>query len=122
MHREILIHDRPGWITVRLEFDNAGERIDPHIHCFAHAMEVESGAALADLDGERHVVSAGETLTVPAHVRHGIVPLKAGTVVACQHEIRKENGEHDPSAFSTDGIPLEWLQRLTPTWGPVNAR
>lgn len=121
MRREIILHDRPGIITVRLEFDAPGEPIAPHVHCFGHTMRVEAGAAKADFDGQCHILRAGEELFIPADVSHGIMPLMGGTVVSCEHEIRKENGEHDPQAFSEDGIPVEWLMRLTKgPWGPTS--
>lgn len=121
MQREIILHDRPGYITVRLEFDAPGEPIRPHVHRFGHTMRVDAGVAEADLDGQRQTLRAGEELFIPADVSHGIMPLVGGTVVSCEHEIRKENGEHDPQAFSPEGVPVEWLMRLTTgAWGATN--
>jgi hypothetical protein len=79
-----------------------------------------SGAALIDLDGERSVVRAGDRYLVEAGKQHGVMALASDTVLLCEHEIRAENGVIDPDAFSAEGIPLEWVSRLTET-EPVHA-
>ena len=111
-------HDRPGWISVRMIYDQPGCRTRLHVHRFDHEMECEAGAALIEIDGQRQVVQVGDRYLVENGKAHGVTPLRSGTVLLCRHEIRRENGEIDPDAFSAEGIPVEWLQRLTETWGP----
>lgn len=113
-------HDRPGWICVRMTYDHAGCRTLLHRHRFDHWMTVVSGAALIDIDNDRQIVRAGGRYLVEKGRAHSVVPLEPETVLLCEHEIRTENGVLDPEAFSSDGIPVEWVRRLTETWGPGN--
>ena len=120
--REIVTHDRPGWISVRMVFDATGASVRGHAHAFDHLMTVEAGRCVISAAGEGLLLSAGESFMVPAHVEHSIVGADMGTVVRCEHEIRHENGDIDPMAFAPGGIPVEWLQRLTDTWGPPETK
>lgn len=111
---------RPGWITVTMTFDAAGDRTPMHAHRHDHEMECRAGAALIEIDGVQTVVKLGDRYLVEPGLRHGAKALQSGTVLVCEHEIRRENGERDPDAFSADGIPLEWIERLTESWGPAH--
>jgi mannose-6-phosphate isomerase-like protein (cupin superfamily) len=113
-------HDRPGWIVVRMEYDLPGCRTKLHVHRFDHWMVCEVGAALVEIDGKMDVVKSGDRYLVEKGKAHGVMPIMTGTVLRCEHEIRAENGEHDRDAFSPDGVPVEWVQRLTERWGPAH--
>lgn len=114
----VIEHDRAGWICVRMTYDFAGCRTRLHAHCFDHWMRCEHGLARVEIEGVETIVRAGDRYLVAAGKRHGVLALQSGTVLLCEHEVRAENGQHDPEAFSPDGIPVEWLRRLTETWGP----
>jgi mannose-6-phosphate isomerase-like protein (cupin superfamily) len=109
----VVEHDRPGWICVRLTYDRLGALTHLHRHAFDHWMTCISGAALVEIDGDKRLVQAGERYLVERGKAHGVVPLSSDTVLLCEHEIRAENGALDPDAFSPDGIPVEWIARLT---------
>lgn len=111
-------HDRPGWICVRMTYDRPGSFTRLHRHRFDHWMTCIRGRAMVDIDDASTVVTVGDRYLVEAGKAHGVVPLSSDTVLLCEHEIRAENGALMPDAFSPDGIPVEWLQRLTETWGP----
>jgi hypothetical protein len=113
--------DEPGWIVVRLSYDLPGAHTRLHAHAFDHWMRCIAGIAWIDIDDAAHILRPGDEYKVEAHRRHRVLPLAAGTVLDCRHEIRRENGAHDPKAFSAEGIPLEWLRRLTDDWGPEPA-
>ena len=112
-------HDRAGWIIVTLTYDLPGSETRLHVHRFDHWMTCVSGAARVEIDGEARIVRAGQRYLVEAGKAHGVVPLASNTVLLCEHEIRTANGETMPEAFSPDGIPVEWLQRLTDKWGAL---
>lgn len=115
-------HNRPGWICVRLTYDRPGCFTRLHRHRFDHWMTCVSGAAVIDIDDDRRIVRAGDRYLVAAGKAHGVIPLSSGTVLLCEHEIRAENGVHDPAAFAPDGFPIEWLERLTEPAGADDAR
>ncbi|HVJ54883.1 MAG TPA: hypothetical protein VM689_20655 [Aliidongia sp.] len=110
--------DEPGWIVVRLSYDLPGAHTRLHSHRFDHWMRCITGLAWVDIEGDARILRPGDEYLVEAHRRHRVLPLAADTVLDCRHEIRRENGLHDPAAFTADGIPLEWLRGLTEDWGP----
>ncbi len=107
--------ERPGWISIRLTFAEPGDFIKLHKHAFDHWMEGVEGAALLQLHltGEPRLILPGDSILIPAHAHHGARAVRRGTVLRCAHEIRAENGELYPEAFASDGIPSEWVGRLT---------
>lgn len=102
------IHVEPGAIVVEMEFDMPESFVRLHSHTFDHWMECVKGSALIDIEGAGSVVKAGDRYMVEAHKRHGVRPLTVGTVLRCVHDCP---GVHPDGA--RDGIPQEWLNRLT---------
>lgn len=108
-----LIHDRPGKIGIRLHFLHAGMSVPGHVHAFEHWMRMLSGVLRVEANGVEHILRAGEEMLVPAHVAHGLTSLASNTVAECEHDIREANGVLMPEAFAPDGVPIEWVRRLT---------
>jgi hypothetical protein len=104
--------DRPGWVSIRLTFDEPWTHVMPHVHAFEHEMIVESGRLRLRAGDEARELGVGDRFVVPAGVPHGAEPQVGGTIARCDHEIRCANGELLPEAFSPDGVPLEWLPRI----------
>lgn len=104
---------RPGWVSIVMTFDLPGSHVAGHAHSFDHDMTVDCGALRCVVEGAESVVTAGQTVTIAAHKRHSMWSLRSGTVARCEHEIRYENGALMPDAFSPEGIPAEWVARLT---------
>lgn len=111
--RTEVIHDTPGWIYVEMWFDRVGDYVRGHAHTFDHDMLVMTGALRCVADGVESIHRFGSRVTIPAGVQHELWALESGTMARCLHEIRAENGEHDPHAFSPEGFPVEWLMNLT---------
>ena len=103
----------PGVIAVRITWDRGLEPLRGHVHRHEHASRVVQGAVVVSFDGAARCLLQGEMIDVPAGVRHALMPTEPGTVVECEHRIRAENGDLMPDAFDPDGIPLEWVTRLT---------
>ena len=108
-----LRHDRPGKVYVDLLFEKPGDHVRGHEHAFDHVMRVKAGALLCVVDGVQIVLSEGDEFTIAAGKVHELRALSFGTHAECEHEIRAENGEVMPEAFAPDGVPLEWVRRLT---------
>ena len=98
----------PGRVCIKMEFDMPESFVRLHSHTFDHWMECVKGSALVEIEGAGRVVNAGDRYMVEAHKRHGVRPLQVGTVLLCVHE----HDDIDPSRAG-DGIPEEWLHRLT---------
>lgn len=105
--------DRPGKVYVIMRFPEPLLEVPGHIHAFDHVMRVAAGIVRVTVDGASTIYRAGAEVMVPAGVRHAVQALAPDTVVECEHDVRAANGEIDPEAFSPDGIPLEWITRLT---------
>ena len=99
----------PGAIIVTMEYDLPGCHTKLHSHTFDHVMECVSGAARIVIDGETTIVTAGDKYLVEAHKQHGIWSLLSHTVLRCVHE----HADIHPDKKPRDGIPREWLTRLT---------
>lgn len=99
----------PGAVIVTMTFDRPGDFTEGHRHAFDHDMEVKSGRFLMLLDGVPSVVEAGRRVTVPAGALHGGRALALDTVVRCVHR----HADIHPDKTDGEGIPLEWLTRLT---------
>jgi quercetin dioxygenase-like cupin family protein len=97
-----------GCVIVTMDFDHPGAYARPHRHTFDHWSHCVSGSARVLLDGKELILRAGEKAMVPAHALHGVWALESGTVVRCEHESEEIHPDK-----ATDGIPLEWLDRLT---------
>lgn len=106
---------QPGAIVVTLSFDIAGAHTKLHSHAFDHWMECVSGAARIVIDGKQSVLKPGEDYLVEAHQQHSVWPLTSNTVLRCIHR------HDDIQPGLHDGIPLEWLRRLTDQ-EPAHAR
>ena len=98
-----------GCISVRLDYGLPGAFTRLHSHAFEHSMVCVAGSARIELDGQATVVRAGDRYQVAAHRQHGVWPLERATVLLCEHL----NADIDPAKVDGDGIPLEWLRRLT---------
>ena len=97
----------PGRVVVEMLFDQPGCHTRLHSHTFDHWMECIRGRAVIDIDGVTTIVGPGDRYLVEAHKRHGVQPLALDTVLRCVHE------HADVHPTGEDGIPLEWLDRLT---------
>jgi len=101
------IHVEKGRVIIAMDFDVPGCHTRLHSHTFDHWMECTAGSARITIDGVVSVVKDGDRYLVAAHKQHDIYPLELDTVLRCIHEHDDiEVGKHD-------GIPLEWLHRLT---------
>lgn len=98
----------PGAVVVEMNFDMPESFVRLHAHTFDHWMECVKGQALVEVEGAGRVVKTGDRYLVEAHKRHGVRPLELGTVLRCRH---KHADIHPDGA--RDGIPPEWLARLT---------
>ena len=110
--------DRPGHVYVTMTFDLPGCYVRGHVHSFDHIMRVRAGALRCVVDGVQTIYRDGDDVLIGAGKAHELWSLASNTVAECDHEIRAENGDLMPDAFSPQGIPLEWVRRLTETWGP----
>ena len=99
----------PGRVCIRMDFDRFGDHTRLHSHAFDHWMECISGSARIVIDGEQTIVRKGDRYLVEAHKQHGVWPLESGTVLRCIHE----HADIHPDNINGDGIPIEWLRRLT---------
>ena len=102
------IRIEPGAVVVEMDFDMPESFVRLHAHTFDHWMECVKGAAWITLGETSQVISAGDRYMVEAHQRHGVRPLSVGTVLRCRHE----HPDIHPDG-ARDGIPAEWLERLT---------
>ncbi len=102
------IRIEPGAVVVEMAFDMPGAHTQMHSHTFDHWMTCTSGSARIVIDGVQTIVRAGDRYLVEAHKQHGCWPLESGTVLVCRHE----HADIHPDKAG-DGIPLEWLRRLT---------
>ncbi len=102
------IRIEPGAVVVEMLFDLPICHTRLHSHTFDHTMHCVRGAARIMIDGKASEVTAGDSYLVEAHKQHGVWPLEFDTLLRCVHE----HADIDPSKAG-DGIPLEWLDRLT---------
>lgn len=102
------IRIEPGAVVVEMAFDMPESFCRLHSHTFDHWMECVQGSALVEIDGAGRVVRTGDTYMVEAHKKHGVRPLEVGTILRCRHE----HADIHPDKAG-DGIPDEWLKRLT---------
>lgn len=98
----------PGAIVVTMTFDLPGAYTKLHSHTFDHWMECVKGSALMIIDEIRTVIRVSDSYLIAAHKNHEVFPLESGTVLKCVH---KHADIHPDKA--KEGIPLEWLDRLT---------
>lgn len=98
----------PGAVVVEMQFDDSACFTRMHAHTFDHWMECVRGSARIAIDGEQTIVKAGDRYMVEAHKQHGCWPLEPDTLLRCRHE----HADIHPDKAG-DGIPLEWLDRLT---------
>lgn len=103
------IRIEPGAVVVTMEFDQPCSYTRLHSHAFDHWMECVSGSARIVIDGESQTVRPADRYMVEAHKQHGVWPLEVGTVLRCVHE----HDDIHPDKAPADGIPVEWLHRLT---------
>jgi quercetin dioxygenase-like cupin family protein len=103
------IHIEPGAVVVTMTFDVPGCHTRLHSHTFDHWMECLSGRARIEIDGDVRIVNPGDRYLVEAHKHHSVNPLGLDTVLRCVHE----HADIHPSKMDGQGIPLEWLYRLT---------
>lgn len=101
------IHVEPGAVIVTMEYDIPGCHTRLHSHTFDHWMECVSGSARIVIDGIQTIVKSGDRYFVEAGKQHSVWALASNTVLKCVHE------HADVKPDGTDGIPLEWLDRLT---------
>lgn len=99
----------PGMVVVTMDFDRPGDFTRLHSHAFDHWLHVMAGAARVLIDGVESIVRAGDRYLVEAGKRHGVWPLESGTVIRCEHE----HADIHPDKLDGQGIPIEWLDRLT---------
>lgn len=97
-----------GVIVISMLFDMPESFVRLHEHTFDHDMICRAGSALIEIDGQISVVQVGQTYKVAAGQRHGVRPLQVGTILECRHE----HADIHPDG-AKDGIPEEWLLRLT---------
>jgi len=102
------IRIEPGAVVVEMNFDRPISHTRLHAHTFDHWMECVSGSAQIMIDGQAFIVKAGDRYMVEAHKKHGVWPLEPGTVLRCRHE----HADIHPDG-AKEGVPLEWLDRLT---------
>ena len=99
----------PGAVTVSLLFDQPGSHTRLHSHTFDHWMEVVRGTVRIEIDGVVSICHAGDRYLVEAHKQHSVVPLTIDALVRCVHE----NPEVHPDNVTPNGVPHEWIARLT---------
>lgn len=99
----------PGAVIVRMTADVMPCWVKMHRHIFDHDMICKDGSATLSLNGCVRKITAGEKVAVEAHAAHDLVFHKLGTVVECRHE----HADIHPDKTDGDGIPMEWLDRLT---------
>lgn len=99
---------RPGAVVVDMEFDSPGCFTRMHSHTFDHWMECIKGSARIVIDGVQTILRAGDRYMVEAHKNHDCRPLESSTLLRCVHEHANIHPEK-----AGQGIPLEWLDRLT---------
>ena len=102
------IRIEPGAVVVEMEFDLPICHTRLHSHAFDHWMECVRGSAQIMIDGQAFVVRTGDQYLVEAHKQHGVWPLEPDTLLRCRHE----HADIHPDKAG-EGIPLEWLERLT---------
>lgn len=98
----------PGAVVVTMTFDRPGDYTQLHSHAFDHEMQCVKGAARIVIDDVQTVLNEGGSYMVEAHKSHGCWPLASNTVLRCVHA--HEDIHPDKAG---DGIPREWLARLT---------
>lgn len=103
------IRIEPGAVVVTMEFDTPCSFTRLHAHTFDHWMTCIKGRARIVIDDALSTINAGDRYMVEAHKKHGVWPLETGTVLRCVHE----HADIHPDKKPADGIPLEWLERLT---------
>lgn len=103
------IRIEPGAVVVDMLFDSPMTFTRMHSHTFDHWMECVRGSARIVIDGAQTVVKPGDRYMVEAHKNHGCFPLELDTLLRCVHE----HADIHPDKCPSDGIPLEWLRRLT---------
>ncbi|MES2048875.1 MAG: AraC family ligand binding domain-containing protein [Pseudomonadota bacterium] len=101
------IHVEPGVIYIDKEYDMPGVFDRFHSHAFGHWVTCLEGSVRIEDDNGENVLRKGDKLFLDAHVKHGLWALEAPTKVRCEHL------NEDIVIGSTDGIPLEWITRLT---------
>ncbi len=83
------IHDLTDWCGIYIRavlLEKAGDRMEQHVHSYAHPTYCGSGSAEYWEDGVRiGIVKAGEAAKVPAGKSHAFVALEDGTRLACMH-------------------------------------
>ena len=97
----------PGAVIVTMAYDLPGCHTKLHSHTFDHLMECVKGAARIFIEDSETIVREGDKYVVEAHKQHAVYALTADTVLRCVHE------HADIHPDQTDGIPMEWLDRLT---------
>ncbi|SNT29231.1 hypothetical protein SAMN06265795_12260 [Noviherbaspirillum humi] len=105
----------PGAVVIEMDFDVPGCHTRLHAHTFDHWMECVRGSARVEIDGIESIVGPGDRYLVEAHKKHAVHPLALDTLLRCVHE----HADIHPDKTDGEGIPLEWLQRLTDDWGVV---
>lgn len=98
----------PGAVVVTMRFDLPGCHTRLHSHAFDHTMHCDAGRARIEIDGVASIIGPGDSYMVAAHKQHKVDPLALDTVLRCVHEHADIHPDH-----AGDGIPLEWLERLT---------
>ena len=99
----------PGRVVVTMTFDRPGDHTRLHSHAFPHWMTCQAGSARIVLDAAAAILRPGSRYLVEAHERHAVYPLESGTVLRCEHV----HADIHPDKTDGQGIPLEWLDRLT---------
>ena len=99
-----------GAVVVTMDFDLAGAYTKLHSHSFDHWMECVKGSARIVIDSVQSVIRPSDKYLVEAHKEHEVFPLESGTILRCVHE---HSDIHPDNTLN--GIPLEWLDRLTDT-------
>ena len=100
---------KPGAVVIDLEFDLPGCFNRLHSHTFPHWMRCISGSARIVIDDIETIVRKGDRYLVEAGKQHGVWPLESGTHLQCEHN----HPDIHPDKMDGEGIPLEWLDRLT---------
>lgn len=98
-----------GAVVITMLFDLPDCRTRLHSHTFDHTMHCDAGRARIEIDGVVSIVGSGDSYLVEAHKQHSVQPLALDTVLRCVHE----HADIHPDKMDGEGIPLEWLDRLT---------
>jgi quercetin dioxygenase-like cupin family protein len=88
IRRQILGYG-PDIMIVRVWFDK-GAVGEVHSHPHSQASYVESGRFMAEIDGKKQELGAGDSFYVAPHLDHGAVCLEAGVLIDTFSPLRED--------------------------------